>query len=289
LLQQGSAFSRGRFDVEPFGTAILTEEIPAQRAVTATVPRQEITGALKDPDAEPELVLQIAASGEDEPSTIAMTWSRDDLEQLLERVSASRINLTFDRAELSQAVGDVDAHGLRERALVFAVAATGAVGTGATIANAMSTPDVGSATGTSLVSPASAADSLLTDASSAGGYTAPAAVGSATDSLMTDASSGGGYSAPAAVGSATDSLLTDASSAGGYTAPAAVGSATDSLMTDASTGGGYGPAFETGSSGEILGIHQPSTTDELLIGGVLLAIAGATFAGRRTGGTARPA
>jgi hypothetical protein len=287
LLQQGSAFSRRRFDVEPFGTAILTEEIPAPRAVTATVPRREIIGALEDPDAEPELVLQIA--GEDEPSTIGMTWSRDDLEQLLERVSASRINLTFDRAELSQAVGDVDAHGLRERALVFAVAATGAVGTGATIANAMSTPDVGSATGTSIVSPASAADSLLTDASSGGGYSAPAAAGSATDSLMTDASSGGGYSAPAAAGSATDSLLTDASSAGGYSAPAAAGSATDSLMSDASTGGGYGPAVETGSSGEILGIHQPSTTDELLVGGVLLAIAGATFAGRRTGGTARPA
>ncbi|MDX6566686.1 MAG: hypothetical protein QOE10_2348, partial [Gaiellales bacterium] len=91
------------------------------------------------------------------------------------------------------------------------------------------------------------------------------------------------------VGSATDSLLTDASSAGGYSTPAAVGSPTDSLMSDASTGGGYGPAVETGTSGEILGIHQPSTTDELLVGGVLLAIAGATFAGRRTGGTARPA
>jgi len=264
LLQQGSAFSRGRFDVEPFGTAILTEEIPAQRAVTATVPRREIMGALEDPDAEPELVLQLA--GEDEPSTIGMTWSRDDLEELLERVSASRINLTFDRAELSQAVGDVDAHGLRERALVFAVAATGVVGTGATIANAMTTADAGGAGVTSIASPGSAADSLLTDASSAGGYTAPAAAGSAADSL-----------------------LTDASSAGGYTAPAAAGSAADSLLTDASTGGGYGPALETGSSGGVLGIHQPSTTDELLVGGVLLAIAGATFVGRRTGGTARPA
>jgi len=241
LLQQGSAFSRGRFDVEPFGTAILTEEIPAQRAVTATVPRREIMGALEDPDAEPELVLQLA--GEDEPSTIGMTWSRDDLEELLERVSASRINLTFDRAELSQAVGDVDAHGLRERALVFAVAATGVVGTGATIANAMTTADAGGAGVTSIASP----------------------------------------------GSAADSLLTDASSAGGYTAPAAAGSAADSLLTDASTGGGYGPAVETGSSGGVLGIHQPSTTDELLVGGVLLAIAGATFVGRRTGGTARPA
>jgi len=227
--------------VEPFGTAILTEEIPAQRAVTATVPRREIMGALEDPDAEPELVLQLA--GEDEPSTIGMTWSRDDLEELLERVSASRINLTFDRAELSQAVGDVDAHGLRERALVFAVAATGVVGTGATIANAMTTADAGGAGVTSIASP----------------------------------------------GSAADSLLTDASSAGGYTAPAAAGSAADSLLTDASTGGGYGPALETGSSGGVLGIHQPSTTDELLVGGVLLAIAGATFVGRRTGGTARPA
>jgi hypothetical protein len=253
--------------VEPFGTATLTEEIPTQRAVTAIVARREIMGALADPDAEPELLLQIAGTGEDAPSTIGMTWSRDELEKLLERVSGEDINLTFDGAELSQAVGDVEAHGLRERALVFAVAATGALGTGATIANAMpTTADVGGATVTSLVSPASSADSMVTDASSGGGYTAPATTGSAADSMLTDASSGGGY-----------------------TAPATTGSAADSMMTDASTGGGYGPTVGTGSSGEILGIQRPSTTDDFLVGGVLLAIAGATFVGRRTGGTVRPA
>ncbi|MFL5952568.1 MAG: hypothetical protein ACJ76I_00475 [Gaiellaceae bacterium] len=316
--------------MEPFGTATLTEEIPAQRVVAAIVPRHEIMGALEDPEAQPELLLQIVSDGEDEAKTVGITWSRDELEKLLERVPGDEIKLTFDRDELSHAFADVEAHGLRERALVFAVAATGVLGAGAGIANAMPNADVGgggvgsggsaaqtlvtdassaggySAAGTaadSMVTDASsaggygapaasgsAADSMFTDASSAGGYAAPAASGSAADSMFTDASSAGGYAAPAATGSAADSMFTDASSAGGYAAPAASGSAADSMMTDVSTGGGYGPAAPVDSgSGEFLGIQAPSSTDGLLVGGVLLAIAGATFAGRRTGGTAKPA
>jgi hypothetical protein len=288
----------------------LTEEIPAQRLVAAIVPRHEIMGALEDPEAQPELLLQIASDGDDEVRTVGMAWSRDELEKLLERVPGDDIKLTFDRDELSQAVADVEAHGLRERALVFAVAATGVLGTGTAIANAMpTTADAGGAAVTSIASSAdsmvtdassaggyaapaavgSAADSMVTDASSAGGYAAPAAAGSAADSMFTDASSAGGYAAPAAAGSAADSLLTDASSAGGYAAPAATGSAADSLLTDVSSGGGYGPVAVDSGSGQFLGIQAPSSTDGLLVGGVLLAIAGATFVGRRTGGTARPA
>jgi hypothetical protein len=265
----------------------LTEEIPAQRLVAAIVPRHEIICALEDPEAQPELLLQIASDGDDEVRTVGMAWSRDELEKLLERVPGDDIKLTFDRDELSQAVADVEAHGLRERALVFAVAATGVLGTGTAIANAM--PTTADAGGAAVTSIASSADSMVTDASSAGGYAAPAAVGSAADSMFTDASSAGGYAAPAAAGSAADSLLTDASSAGGYAAPAATGSAADSLLTDVSSGGGYGPVAVDSGSGQFLGIQAPSSTDGLLVGGVLLAIAGATFVGRRTGGTARPA
>jgi hypothetical protein len=59
-------------------------------------------------------------------------------------------------------------------------------------------------------------------------------------------------------------------------------------MTDVSSTGGYGTVPATGSSGGFLDIHQPGTTDGLIAGGILLAIAGATFASRRSG-TARPA
>jgi len=288
--------------VETLGAARLAKEIPAQRAVATIVPREEITAAMQDPDATPELFLRIVGGGleeSDETNVIAMTWTRDDLAQLLERATGENVILTFDRDELSQAIGDVEAHGMRERALVFAVVAAGALGSGAAIANAMPVGDEGGPVGTS------AAPASLTDVSSGGGYAAPATA--ATGSTISDAASGGGYSAPV---SAADARVTDASSAAGYTAPVSAAdarvtdasstagytaatteagaSAADSMRTDASSSGGYGAAESTGSSGGIISVHQPGTTDGLIAGGILLAIAGATFATRR-GGTMRPA
>jgi hypothetical protein len=308
--------------VETLGAARLAKEIPAQRAVATIVPREEITAALQDPEATPELFLRITGGGLEESAeenVIAMTWSRDDLAQLLERATGENVILTFDRDELSQAIGDVEAHGMRERALVFAVVAAGALGSGAAIANAMPVGDEGGPVATS-VAPAS-----LTDVSSGGGYAAPATA--ATDSMISDAASGGGYSAPVSAAdarvtdassaagytapvSAADARVTDASSAAGYTAPVSASdarvtdassaagytaatteagaSAADSMRTDASSSGGYGAAESTGSSGGVISVHQPGTTDGLIAGGILLAIAGATFATRR-GGTMRPA
>jgi hypothetical protein len=245
-----------------------------------------------------------------------MTWSRDELERLLDLATGNNVVLTFDRDELSQAIGDVEAHGLRERALVFAVAATSAFGTGTAIANAMPAGDDGGGPAVTSIAPAVSAAVSMTDVSSAGGYTAPAAEAtSEADSMvsdaasaagytaaeaqteasaagsMTDVSSSGGYTAPAAeASSAADSMVSDAASAAGYSAPAAEtgASGAGSIVTDVSSVGGYGTVASTGSSGGFLDIHQPGTTDGLIAGGFLLAIAGATFAARRTG-TARPA
>ena len=307
--------------METLGAARLTKEIPAQRAVATIVPREEITAVLQDPDTDPELYLRITGdgSGESDSNVIAMSWSRAELEQLLEQATGDQIVLTFDRDELAGALGDVEAHGLRERALVFAVAAAGALGTGVGIANAMPTGDEGgpavtqvapaadlrvtdassaagyatagvaddvisdAASGAGYVAPAAAADSLVTDASSAAGYAAAAEPTSA-DTLVSDAASGAGYTAPV---TAQDAMLTDASSAAGYTA-AAEGSAADTMRTDASLSGGFGPV-DSGSSGSLFTVHSPSTTDGLLAGGILLAITGATFASRRRPGTIRPA
>ncbi len=304
--------------METLGAARLAKEIPAQRAVATIVRRDEITAVLQDPQASPELSLRVTtggSEGNDEPSVIAMTWSRDELQGLLERATAEEIVLTFDRDELSRAIGDFEAHGLRERALVFAVAATSALGTGTAIANAMPTSDDGGGPAVTSIAPAAAAVSL-TDVSSAGGYTAPAAeAATAADSMVSDAALGSGYAAPVAQATAADSI-TDVSSTGGYAAPATEAtSAADSMVSDAASGsgytapaadagasaaaasgvtdvssaGGYGTATATGSSGGFLDIHQPDgTTDGLIAGSILLAIAGATFAARRAG-TARPA
>jgi hypothetical protein len=124
--------------MDALGTALLAEEIPAQRAVAAVVPREEIVGVLDDPEAQPELMLRIL--GDDEEHTISMDWSRDDLEALLLQATGDTVSLRFDRGELSDVFDDVEAHGIRDRALVFTVAAAAALGTG-TGAQAMLTVD----------------------------------------------------------------------------------------------------------------------------------------------------
>ena len=275
--------------METLGAARLSKGIPAQRAVATIVPREEIAAVVDDPEGSPELFLRIVSDGHesgDAPSVIAMAWSRDELAQILEEATGANVVLTFDRDELSQAIDDVEAHGMRERALVFAVAATGVLGTGATIANAMPATDVGGAVVTS-TAPAA------TDVSSAGGYSTIGAATSAADTMVSDAASGTGYTAPAAGTGATAAGpgVTDVSSASGYTAPVAgTGDSTAAAtVTDASSAGGYGTVEATTSSPEVISISRSdAVTDGLIAGGVLLAIAGATFASRRTG-TTRPA
>ena len=147
--------------METRGTALLTDEIPAARAVTAIVSREEIAGALQDPDRSPELYLDLNQG--EEQSTIGISWSYAELESLFERTSGDEIVLTFDRDELQSLFGDVEAHGLRERALIFTVAVAGALGSGATIANAAPTigdnPNAASVTAVENL----AANSIVTD------------------------------------------------------------------------------------------------------------------------------
>ena len=131
--------------MDAVGKAHLTSDILAQRAVGTSVPRSQITDVLHEPDGAPELVLDLAAEG-GEHATISMTWSRDDLERLLEAASGDEVELVFDRDQLANAFGDVEAHGLRAGAAVFAVAAASAVGGGASIANAAVVEGVGGGT-----------------------------------------------------------------------------------------------------------------------------------------------
>ena len=281
--------------MDALGSAVLTKEIEADSAVAAVVSLEEIRRALDDRDASPELVLEVVRGnerGEREQDTIRIDWSRQDLENLLARATDDRVVLTFDRSQLEQALGDVEAHGLRERALVFAVAATGVLATGPGIAHAMVT-DVSStggyaatssaattfltdaSSGAGYVAQASAADQMVSDASSAAGYAAQA---SAADQMVSDASSGAGYVAP---GPAEDAVLTDVSSGGGYAATAATAD-TDSVLTDVSSGGGYPapPASSTGDGGFTLNALDPAT-DGAIAGALVLTIAAAAFTARR--------
>ena len=157
--------------MEMHGTARLAEEIPAERAVATLVPRDEIAGALADPANSPELYLDVTR-GEEE-GTIGISWSHDELEQLLADAQGGDVVLTFDRDELQTIFDDVEAHGLREKGLVFAVAAAGALGSGATIANAAPALDHASSGASVATVQTLAAESAATDAGASSNVRTP--------------------------------------------------------------------------------------------------------------------
>ena len=100
--------------MEAVGTARLTDRIPAERAVVASVSSREIRDVLQETEAAVELTLDVVAGdGSNEHGAISMTWSREDLERLLEAATGDNVVLTFDRDELATVLAAVEAHGVR--------------------------------------------------------------------------------------------------------------------------------------------------------------------------------
>jgi hypothetical protein len=216
---------KGECTVDAVGTAHLTSEILPQRAVGASVSRRQVTDVLQEPEGAPELVLDLVAPEGGEHSTISMTWSREDLEQLLESASGDEMVLVFDRDELASSLGEVEAHGPRARAAVFAVAAAGALGSGVSIANAAVSGGDGGSTAATPVAATSTAES--------------AALQARSEALNQQHGLG------------------------------TAGAAAETAVTEASGG---------------LTLEGANVDDALLIGGLLVTIAGATFMVRRTAG-----
>ena len=118
--------------------------------VTATLDRSAVERARTDGGTE--LVIDVARA-DGTVGTLAMSWSPDDLDALLASASEGEITLGFDRAQLEEALAndaDVEAHGLRRRALVFTVVLATAV-TAPTVASAhpAGAPGTGSASAAS--------------------------------------------------------------------------------------------------------------------------------------------
>lgn len=106
--------------------ATLVDPTSVPDGLTTTVARDDVEEALRL-DEPPGLVLDVARG--DEQRDLTVSWTKDDLERLLQASSGERIQLTFDRAAIEQAFGDdVEAHGLREKAAIFAVAVTAVAG-----------------------------------------------------------------------------------------------------------------------------------------------------------------
>lgn len=85
---------------------------------------------------------RVEADGAEVSAHLSLDWDRETLDQLLASTSDPDLTLWFDRSELEQAFDDVEAHGLKQKAAVIAVAVT-AAGASATPALARIAPDPG--------------------------------------------------------------------------------------------------------------------------------------------------
>ena len=118
-------------------TVRLAEGAPfdvSSRGVTATLRRADIEEAARSGVGPAELVLDVRrGQGADvEAHSIAVEWSAADLERLLGEGEAGEVTIAFDRDEMTSvmdAEADVEAHGLREKALVLTVVAVSAAST----------------------------------------------------------------------------------------------------------------------------------------------------------------
>ena len=109
-------------------------------SVLTTIPRSEFEQALRDEGDPPDLVLDVTRyAGEGEARTsatgkVSVSWTREDLEEILRRSQGDAVTIAFDADALRQAFdAEVEAHGIREAAaiLAVAVAAGAAAGTAA--------------------------------------------------------------------------------------------------------------------------------------------------------------
>jgi len=124
-------------------TLVLQEERP-EDSLAVDLRRSDIQAAVAGADGEPvALLLDIEARPVegDEPPTqrrVALSWDTADLERLLNQSDGDQVRLMIDGRTLHDAWfdPDVEAHGMREKLVVFAAVAAMAAG-GAASASAM--------------------------------------------------------------------------------------------------------------------------------------------------------
>jgi hypothetical protein len=259
----------------------------AARGLMTTVPRAEIEEVIQYGEYPARLELDIARIGDGDVtvhSRVAVGWDEATLEKLLHTTSEDDVVLWFDPDELNRALqeAEVDAHGLRERAAIFAVAVAAA---GATAGGALAVPttsgggagvstaavsfvsDVASGIGQPAAAPEAAPASFVSDVASGIGQPA-AAPETAPASFVSDVASGG---IGQAEGDAIARYVTNVG-IGDTSVPAA---ATPSFVSDVASGGTGGTTASPAAGG---GSSVLSPAEETAIAaGVALLIAAASF------------
>ena len=236
------------------------------RGVTATLRRSEIEQAARSGDEPIELLLDVRrVQGADvEAHSLAVEWGQADLDRLLRGADdADEVQIAFDRDEIGAAIDaetDVEAHGLREKALVLTVVAASALST-AGAAQAM--PATAGSGGAAPFASAAAPTPVQSPATTIGG--AASASTAASDASPATTIGGAGAAPMAAPATSTGVTAPETQvrgEAAARTLPSAVG---DSSL--------------------------PSGGDAAVIGAVGVAIAAAGFAAAATrrGKSIRPA
>jgi hypothetical protein len=268
-------------------------DVDAKSGLTATLPRSDIETALND-EAGADLFLEIARiqNGERDDRTVKVTWSREELEDLLRRASGDAVTLTFNQDELQRLLDDdVEAHGLREKIVVLSIAAA----TAASFASASGAQVLSDGGGTG---GNAAAVAMVTDASTGGvagsvsGFTTDASTsGTAADAAAPAAAPADGWMSsvespvpgPAGINVITDNtggqpgsvagFATDATTSGQPGSVSAIVSDTGSEATRTPAA----PAVSGGGSGFTI---PDSAIEGALAGGLALLITGAAFVTR---------
>jgi hypothetical protein len=261
-------------------TVRLAERAPfdvSARGVTATLLRADIEAA-RSGAGPAELVLDVrrGQGAEVEAHSIAVEWSPADLERLLEDGDADEVTIAFDRDEMTavmDAEADVEAHGLREKALVLTVVAV----TGLSTAGVAQARPAAGLTGTAAVV-ASAPASEQVPAATTGGADTAGAVDQASPATTIG---GAATKAPEVIRAAAAAPATTTGGATAAQAPAP-------SESPATTMGGVGAAATaTGTGGQIGSAGSASsrsaTAEGALAGaaGLMVASAGFAAAGKR--------
>jgi hypothetical protein len=263
-------------------TVRLAEGAPfdvSARGVTASLLRSDIEEAARSGAGTAELVLDVRRGyGPDvEAHSIALEWSPADLERLLEDGEAEEVTIAFDRDEMAavmDAEADVEAHGLREKALILSVVVVSAAST-AGIAQARPTAE---ATGTA-AAVASAPAPAQAPASTIGGADTAGAVAQVAAPATTIG--GAGVTAPDVV---TPAPAAPATTTGGATAAQAPAPSVSPAVTMGGAGGSAAASGASGSVGSVGSDSSLSAAEEAALAGaagIVIAAAGFAAAGRR--------
>ena len=124
------------------------------------------------------LDLVRGGAGDVEAHSLRLAWDPSELEELLRRSEGDEVTLLFDGVELEKVFDDMDveAHGIRERAVVLAVAAAAVAG--GTASHASAYPLIGAGGGGSSTAPIA----MVSDSASSGPVTPIAMVSDAGSS-----------------------------------------------------------------------------------------------------------